>query len=120
MDGHDVIEPAIVGTDPAMRPFVAHEFSAVFHEYTGIPVDDLYSAAHDAVFSTLLTENGSPQQIDLQEVPAYASVVPPSVAAKCRDDPRGRHINCVGGFLDYCNSVGGVGDAVAEVDLERE
>ncbi len=93
MGGIDVIEPVIVDAKPAprrpaMRSFVAREFTAVFHEYTSVAFDDLYSAAHDGVFSTLLTEDGRLQQIDLREVPARVQVVPPSFAAKYRDDPR--------------------------------
>jgi hypothetical protein len=91
--GPDVLEPVIINAEPeprrpAMRSFVAREFAAVFHEYTGVAFDDLYSAAHDGVFSTLLTEDRRAQQIDLQEVPAHVQVVPPSFAAKYRDDPR--------------------------------
>ena len=90
--GLDLIEPVIIDAEPeprrpAMRSFVAREFTAVFHEYTGVAFDDLYSAADDGVFSTLLTEDGRPQQIELQEVPARVQVVPPSFAAKYRDDP---------------------------------
>jgi hypothetical protein len=37
MDGHDVIEPAIVGTDPAMWPFVARVLGGVprIHGHSG-------------------------------------------------------------------------------------
>jgi hypothetical protein len=91
--GLDFVEPVLIDAKPerrgpAMRSFVAREFAAVFHEYTGIAFDDLYSAANGGIFSTLLTEDGRPQQIDLQEVPPHVQVVPPSFAAKYRDDPR--------------------------------
>jgi hypothetical protein len=69
------------------RPAV-REFTAVFHEYTGVAFDDLHSAADDGVFSTLLTEGRRPQQIDLQEGPAHVQGAPPRFAAKYRDDPR--------------------------------
>ena len=85
--------PAVIGetrteiaTKSPYRAFAGRELAAIMAEFTGVPVDDLYEPAKDAVWSNLITADGRPLALDLAKFPANARVVPPSFARRHHDD----------------------------------
>ena len=58
-----------IATGSPYRAFVGRELAAIMAEFTGVPVDDLYEPANDAVWSNLITADGRPLTIDLARLP---------------------------------------------------
>jgi hypothetical protein len=92
--GQDAIAPAIFDhidsgePRPLFRPFVPEEMAVVLASFTGLPLEDVYSAETHGVWSTLLTKDGRPLTIDIDAAAADVLLVPASWDARHRDDQR--------------------------------